>query len=55
LAALKKFNKTAHWEIAKGTLAQNIAYCSKEESRIAGPFDGKMDTWNDVWSDVLIQ
>jgi len=30
----------AHWEKSRGTLADNIAYCSKMDTRICGPFDG---------------
>lgn len=31
LAAVKKVCSKSHWEIAKGTSDQNIAYCSKED------------------------
>lgn len=31
LSKLKKLLPKAHWEAAKGTAAQNIAYCSKED------------------------
>lgn len=31
LSAMKKILPTAHWEICKGTPAENIAYCSKED------------------------
>lgn len=34
LSALKKMLPRAHWEIAKGSIEQNISYCSKE-----GKFD----------------
>lgn len=37
-AALKKMCPTAHWEPKKGTWPQAIAYCSKEETRVAGPW-----------------
>lgn len=36
---VKRLLPTAHWEIAKGNPAQNKAYCSKEETRLAGPWE----------------
>lgn len=30
LAAVKKINGRAHWEMTKGNIDQNVAYCSKE-------------------------
>jgi len=39
LTALKKLNKVAHWEIRRGTHDQAKAYCMKEESRVAGPWE----------------
>lgn len=46
LVMLKRlYSSTAHWEVARGTLAENIAYCSKDKSRIVGPFDGTMIVW----------
>lgn len=30
LSAVKKINSRCHWEIAKGTTEQNVAYCSKD-------------------------
>lgn len=39
MAALKKISRTAHWETRKGTEQQCIDYCSKEETRIDGPWE----------------
>lgn len=36
LSVLKKTNERAHWEVAKGTDAQNQKYCSKENDYIEG-------------------
>jgi len=36
LAALKKLHATAHWEQRMGTHEQAQAYCSKDDTRIAG-------------------
>lgn len=38
-STVKKGLPTAHIEAAKGTPASNVAYCSKEEGRIAGPYE----------------
>ena len=39
LAALKKeYHATAHWEASRGSFEQNMDYCSKDKSHIAGPF-----------------
>ncbi len=34
----KWFNGRAHWEEAKGSRAANIKYCSKEDTRVEGPW-----------------
>lgn len=34
----KMFSPTAHWEVMKGTVSQSLAYTSKEETRIGGPW-----------------
>lgn len=34
----RHYSNEAHWEICKGSPKQNIAYCTKNESRINGPF-----------------
>lgn len=38
LSFLKTLNSTAHWEIARGTVDENYAYCTKPESRKEGPW-----------------
>lgn len=35
----KHFSNTAHLEIARGTDEQNVAYCTKSETRIDGPYE----------------
>ena len=39
LTQVKTLNDRAHWESRKGTEDQAVAYCSKEETRIAGPWE----------------
>lgn len=40
LAAVKKiYSGTAHWEVARGTSKENKDYCTKTESRLAGPWE----------------
>lgn len=34
-----RFNARAHWEKARGTLHDNKRYCSKEETRLEGPWE----------------
>lgn len=38
LSAMRRWLPTAHWEAARGTREQCIDYCSKEHSRVAGPW-----------------
>lgn len=62
LSALKKLGVDfgrAHFEIAKGNEQQNIAYCTKQDSHLAGPWElgersqqGKRTDLDDVAADV---
>lgn len=38
IAAFKKQFPTVHWEVAKGTHDECLAYVTKEDTRVAGPF-----------------
>lgn len=39
ISAMKKVHSTAHWEQARGTATQNKTYCTKEDTRIDGPWE----------------
>ncbi|GFQ86344.1 replication-associated protein [Trichonephila clavata] len=36
LQQVKKMQNQAHWEIMKGSIKQNVEYCSKEEGKLSG-------------------
>ncbi len=38
LRSLKKLNAQVHWEMMKGTVKQNETYCTKEDTRMEGPW-----------------
>lgn len=39
ITGMKKIHKTAHWEPRMGTHAQAKQYCTKEDTRVAGPWE----------------
>jgi len=39
MLAMKKYFPQAHWDIRKGTQEQAIAYCSKSDTNIGGPYE----------------
>lgn len=39
MSYLKKLNSRAHWEVRRGTHDEAYAYCTKEDTRIDGPFE----------------
>lgn len=39
LNTLKKINGSAHWETARGSPSQNKKYCTKEDTRVSGPWE----------------
>lgn len=39
LETLKKLSQEAHWEVRRGSQAEAIAYCQKEDTRVAGPWE----------------
>lgn len=54
LSALKKLCYKAHWEIMKGTTAQARDYCTKEETRVDGPWEtGKFPDDGGKRSDLI--
>lgn len=36
---VKKMHATAHWEACNGTADENKAYCTKEDTRVCGPWE----------------
>ena len=38
LVGVRRLLPTAHWTVAEGTPEQNRVYCTKEETRIEGPW-----------------
>ncbi len=60
LSACKGNNPRAHWEIMRGSLKENDAYCRKEEGRIDGPWirgqrpnPGKRNDLSDVCDMIM--
>ncbi len=39
LRGCKKWNRRAHFKVARGSAAQNKVYCTKEEGRLDGPWE----------------
>lgn len=54
LAALKKLSNSAHWESAKGSREQCVAYCQKQDSR-AGGEDPVYSTCDPILSEKATQ
>lgn len=52
LVAVKKILPTAHWEVARGTPDQCQAYCTKEETRIEGPWQSGRPTTQGQRADI---
>jgi len=53
ISVLKKVNARAHWEARRGTHEEALAYVSKEESRVDGPWSYGTPTRQGERTDVL--
>lgn len=60
MSALKKINPKAHWEKRRGNHQQAKDYCSKEDTRVEGPFEfgvepaqGKRNDIEDLFDAVI--
>ncbi len=50
----KNISKTAHWEVRRGTAVEASLYCSKDESRVRGPWIiGKISKGAGSRSDII--
>ncbi len=48
----KRISGAAHWEKARGSPLQNKAYCTKEDTRVGGPWEVGVMKWQGYRSDL---
>lgn len=56
----KDFGSTGHYEVMRGNIEQNVTYCSKDATHVAGPWEfgkrpsqGKRSDWEAVKQDAI--